>query len=271
MKLGVCESPTQLLPGSGEWQALADRVRAAAPDVFLLNEMPFGPWIAAEPLRDPERLAQSHRLHAEGLVRLADLHAPIVLASQAVPERDRSVNQGYIWRGAGPITPIHSKQFFPDEEGFYEARWFERGTRRFGIGRAGGVRVGYLICTDVMFLEWARYYGRHGADLIVVPRATPLASLDRWKTVITAAAIVSGCYVASSNRTGTSGSGIPFGGGGWIVDPRGNLLAETSPSEPVVTATIDPAQVERAQREYPCYVKELPGERERWRGVGSRE
>jgi N-carbamoylputrescine amidase len=109
-----------------------------------------------------------------------------------------------------------------------------------------------------MFLEWARYYGRQGADLILVPRATPLASLERWKTVITAAAIVSGCYVASSNRNGTPESGIAFGGRGWIFDPWGNLLSETTSENPVVTAEIDLAKVQEAKREYPRYVEDLP-------------
>jgi N-carbamoylputrescine amidase len=258
MKLGVCEAPMQLLPRSGDWQALAEAVRAAAPDLFLLNEMPFGDWIANGPERDPEVLERSHRLHAEGLDRLGDLQVPTVLSSQAVLEDHRSVNQGYVWNAQDDVTPIHTKQFFPNEEGYYEARWYDRGEQRFEIGNAGGVGVGFLICTDVMFLEWARYYGRHGADLLLVPRATPLASLERWKTVIAAAAIVSGCYVASSNRSGTPEWGIAFGGRGWIFDPWGDLLAETSSDRPVVTAEIDLAKVQEAKREYPRYVEDLP-------------
>ena len=72
------------------------------------------------------------------------------------------------------------------------------------------------------------------------------------------AAIVSGCYAISSNRAGIDQKGQEFGGGGWIFDPFGDLIAETSPERPVVSADLDLALVERAQQEYPCCVSELP-------------
>jgi len=70
------------------------------------------------------------------------------------------------------------------------------------------------------------------------------------------AAIVSGCYVLSSNRSGTDARGQAFGGCGWIIDPAGELVAQTSPDDPVVSHEIDLELVRRAQREYPCYVSE---------------
>lgn len=71
------------------------------------------------------------------------------------------------------------------------------------------------------------------------------------------AAIVSGCYVVSSNRAGTDRKGQEFGGCGWIFDPSGDLIAGTTTDHPVVSAEIDSGRVEAAQREYPCYVGEL--------------
>jgi len=70
------------------------------------------------------------------------------------------------------------------------------------------------------------------------------------------AAIVSGAYVLSSNRSGLDSRGQLFGGAGWIVDPEGTLVAQTSSTTPVVFYEIDTDFAERAQREYPCYVKE---------------
>ena len=152
---------------------------------------------------------------------------------------------------------MHTKQFFPNEPGYYESRWFERGRTDFRVVPAGDLRVGFLICTEVMFNEWARHYGRAGAHLIAVPRATPKASTDRWRTALRMAAIVSGCYVASSNRRGTDSRGQEFGAHGWIIDPFGDVLAETSDERPVVSAELDLTLVRRAQTEYPCYVDDL--------------
>jgi N-carbamoylputrescine amidase len=108
-----------------------------------------------------------------------------------------------------------------------------------------------------MFNEWARHYGREGADLIVVPRATPVATLHRWQAAIQMAAVVSGCYVASSNRAGEE-EGVTFGGQGWIVDPSGVVIAETSADEPVVACDIYRSVAAHAKREYPCYVDDTP-------------
>jgi N-carbamoylputrescine amidase len=107
-----------------------------------------------------------------------------------------------------------------------------------------------------MFNECARRYGRRGGHVILVPRAVGRASLGRWLVAMRMAAIVSGAYVLSSNRQGLDSKGQLFGGSGWIIDPDGNLVAETSPALPVVFHEIDTDLVLRAQREYPCYVRE---------------
>jgi N-carbamoylputrescine amidase len=72
------------------------------------------------------------------------------------------------------------------------------------------------------------------------------------------AAIVSGSYVLSSNRAGTDTRGQEFGGTGWIIDPHGDVVGETSPAKPAVFHEIDVGLVHQAQSEYPCYV-EGPG------------
>ncbi len=258
MRVAVCEAPPEMVPGEKEWQHLAERVRGERADLALLNEMPFGPWIAGTAEAREEALLASHRVHDAGMERLAALGAPTVLGTRPAYHQGRSVNEAFVWQAESGARPVHTKQFFPDEEGYYEARWFTRGETHFRVADAVGLRVGFLICTEVMFNESARHYGRQGAQLIAAPRAVGRASLRRWKTALSMAAIVSGCYVISSNRAGIDGKGQEFGGGGWIFDPSGDLIAETSPGRPVVASDLDLAQVERAQQEYPCYVQELP-------------
>lgn len=265
MRLAVCEAPAVLEPGAAGWRALGEAVRNAAPDCLLLNEMPFGPWIAAGPEADAEALAACHRAHVLGVERLAELGAPVVLGTHATRRHGRSVNEAFVWEPERGLLPAHTKQFFPDEDGYFEARWFQRGETHFRPVRvpAPGVAdsdllVGFLICTEVWFNEWARRYGRSGAHLIAVPRATPAGSTDRWRTAVRMAAMVSGCYVASSNRSGADEGGGRFAGRGWIVDPSGVVIAETSPSRPLAVAELDLSVVERAKREYPCYVEDLP-------------
>jgi N-carbamoylputrescine amidase len=257
MKVAVCEVEPDMAPDSPAWRVLAARAAAARPDVVLLSEMPFGPWIAAGERFDPAAFDESCRLHDQGLARLHELGAPVVFGTRPRLHEGRRINEAFAWTSEAGPHPVHSKQYFPDEEGYYEARWFEAGPRHFRVAQAGPARVGFLICTELMFNEHARRYGRQGAQVIVVPRAVGRASLPRWLTAVRMAAIVSGCYVLSSNRGGRDARGQEFGGRGWVVDPRGEVVAETSAASPVAVCDLDLEAVRRAQAEYPCYVPEL--------------
>jgi N-carbamoylputrescine amidase len=255
-KVGVCEAPAELEAGTAAWAALCTAVSRQAPDFLLLNEMPFGPWISAGEAFEEAAWSRSLSLHDSGLDRLPELGAKAVAGTRPRMLGGRRVNEAFVWTRDGGLRGVHTKQYFPDEEGYYEARWFEGGDRHFATADAAGLQVGFLICTELMFNEHARRYGRTGADLLLVPRAAGAGSLRRWLVAVRMAAIVSGCYVLSSNRAGAGSRGQVFGGTGWIVDPFGDLIAETSPTVPIAVHEIDLALVRRAQSEYPCYVKE---------------
>ena len=93
--------------------------------------------------------------------------------------------------------------------------------------------------------------------MIVVPRASGVA-MRYWHTAAQLAAIVSGCYVLSSNRVSDGAGPRPqFGGRGFVYSPSGELLAETSATRPLVCATIELSLVTEAQHNYPCNVREL--------------
>jgi len=255
-KVGVCESPAEMTVGSDAWKNLCATVSREAPHLFLLNEMPFGPWIAAGDTFNEAAWSGSCSAHDAGVARLSELGAHVVATSRPVRPADRRMNEAFLWSQDRRLQPVHAKQYFPDEEGYYEARWFQPGDRHFRTASADGLSCGFLICTELMFNERAREYGRGGAQVILVPRATGGGSLHRWLVAIRMAAIVSGCYVISSNRTGTSARGQVFGGTGWIIDPSGDLIAQTSEASPIAFHEIDTARVAEAQADYPCYVKE---------------
>ncbi len=256
MKIGVCELPAELSAQSDEWKSFTARVRKGKPDLLLLNEMPFGPWVAAGARFRAAAMERSSALHEEGLARLEEIGCPVVLGTRPVKKASGWVNEAFVWTAAQGFAPAHTKQHFPDEGGFYEARWFARGKRNFNIVPAGAARAGFLICTELMFNEHARNYGRRGAHLIVVPRATGAGMIPQWMAALSMAAIVSGCYVLSSNRAGVSAKGQRFGGQGCVVSPSGAVLATSTPETPVVFHNIDLRAAEKAKRSYPVYVAE---------------
>ena len=141
----------------------------------------------------------------------------------------RLANEAFVLE-SGAVRPLHRKQYFPNEPGWFESKWYSGDRSGFEVAEVLGIKVGVLVCTEAMFNERARAYGRQGASLIVIPRASGV-HIESWKIAGAMASIVSGAYVASSNRIGFSKSGTRFGGSGFAYAPHGSLLAETHASE----------------------------------------
>jgi N-carbamoylputrescine amidase len=119
------------------------------------------------------------------------------------------------------------------------------------VVKAGALTVGFLICTELWSFETARQYGKAGANLVASPRASVLATRDKWLVAGRAAALVGGVFSVSSNRRGISPAGIRFGGEGWVIDPDGRVLGVTSEAEPFLTVDIDLEDAVRAKGTYP--------------------
>lgn len=254
MRICMMEGPAGLLPEGANWEGIADRIHELAPDLLVTNEMPFGPWLAASPSYDAALAAESVRVHEGGLAALAALKVPAIISSRPVPAGERLANEAFALR-EGRYTALHHKQYFPEEPGFFEATWFRSARDGFDVADVGGIRVGVLLCTELMFNERARRYGRAGAELIVVPRASG-ASNGRWLTAGAMAALVSGCYVVSSNRAGRTPQGQVFGGVAFAFQPDGEPLAQSTDTASIVAFDVDPARSRVQQALYPCYVRE---------------
>ena len=46
-EIAVLQADSDLRVGSDSWKRICEASHAASPDLLLLNELPFGPWIAA--------------------------------------------------------------------------------------------------------------------------------------------------------------------------------------------------------------------------------
>ncbi|KGE00075.1 nitrilase [Achromobacter sp. RTa] len=259
MRICIMESPVDLAPQGATWEGIAERIGELAPDLLVTSELPFGSWLAASSTYDAARAAESLRIHEAGLEALAALNVPAIVSSRPVPAGKRLANEAYALEG-GRYTRLHHKQYFPQEPGYFEATWFEPAMEGFEVFEVGGIRLGVQLCTELMFNERSRRYGRDGAELIVAPRASS-ASTRRWLTAGAMAALVSGCYVVSSNRAGRAAGGQVFGGCAFAFQPDGEPLATSTDSEAIVVVDVDPRRSRAQQLQYPCYVRELPAGR----------
>jgi N-carbamoylputrescine amidase len=255
MKVSVCQLPDDLSTSDSPWRRLVRRIESDRPDIALLNEMPFGPWIARGHTFDASVAAASVYLHESALSALSELPVAVV-GSRPVEARGKLANEAFLI-SKGAYQVIHHKHYFPQEPGFFECSWFTPEKPGFEAVEYRGLRIGVLLCTELMFTEWARHYRRLGVHVIVSPRAS-CSSMRAWDAAARMAAIVSGCYVLSSNRVSHSAGSEPrFGGRGFAYSPTGELIGETSNSVPFINVDVDKALVAEAQRNYPCYVREI--------------
>lgn len=253
-RIAVVESDPELRAGSEAWERLAAELGRARPDLLVLNELPFGPWLAARERFDADAWQASIADHEAAIAALPQLGPPAVIGTRPAVLEGRRCNQAFLWTREGGLHYPHTKQHIPDSPGYRETTWTAPGPQRFATADLGPLRVGILICTDIMFTEHARAYGRAGAHLIAVPRATPPGAATIFDAALRMTAIVSGCYVATSNRGGRDSAGEKFGGRGGVYDPLGDPVTQTSARQRLRLHEIDTGYAAWKRTVYPCNV-----------------
>jgi predicted amidohydrolase len=257
MKVTVCELPDSWTRDDTFWQKLSAHLKEHASDLLVLPEMPFFEWITRSGTKDPALWAEAVKAHDKWICRLGELPVETIAASRPTFTNSTPRNNGFIYTRSSGLIPVHDKYYLPDEQGYWEATWYERGDGSFKVIDTGGVRIGFLICTELWFTQRAREYLHQDIDILVCPRATPLTAVDIWVTGGRAAAIVSGAFCLSSNYQGPNTAQEDFGGTGWIIEPeRGKVLGTTVKGREFMTLDIDLNDAKRAKSTYPRYVRE---------------
>ncbi|MCC3860561.1 carbon-nitrogen hydrolase family protein [Pseudemcibacter aquimaris] len=235
---------------------LAKHVKENKTDFLLLPEMCFFDWLATKHDCDPAKWQEAINAHDAEIAKFNELGAPAVMGTRPTLEADgRHQNQAYIWTPENKDQNFHAKWNLPNEGGYWEANWYDRGDGIFNPARANGMILGVQICTEMWFFEHSREYGKHKVDLLCVPRATPHGSTEKWLAGGQAAAVVSGAFCLSSNSYTPEGyKAANIGGLSWIVSPEGDVLATTDPDNPFASVEIDLDDAKEAKSTYPRYV-----------------
>lgn len=258
MKVTICQLRNDPDGLAADWQALVSHVQAAGSDLVLLPEMPFYPWPFLRRAFGPTVWRAAVADHDRWQARLPELAPAAVAGSRPVDDEVGRYNEGFLWENDAeqPVyRAIHRKRYLPDEDGFWEASWYDRGDGTFRPVTIGPARAGFLICTELWFMDHARAYGQTAVHLLLTPRATERRTVDKWLTGGRAAAIIAGAYSLSSNRVDDGKRPADLGGQGWAVDPDGEVLAITSVEQPFATVDVDLAHADRAKETYPRYVR----------------
>jgi predicted amidohydrolase len=234
---------------------LGDRLREAAErgaDLAVLPELPLNPWSPAtkdatdddaEPTDGPRTQAQSQAAAAAGIGLIGGI---IHRAADG-----RRTSRALVFDAAGTVRAAYEKLHLPEEEGFWETSHYEPGTEAPKRIDAFGVPIGLQLCSDNNRPEGTHLLGAQGVTAMINPRATEERTYQRWKTVWRASALTSCCYVLSVNRPHPE-RGVLIGGPSVAVDPRGEVLLETT--DQIAIITLDSDVVTQARRGYPGYL-----------------
>jgi len=254
IRVTVVEIDAEDGPSERWLSRLSSHLQHAGSELLVLPELPFSAWFMKTPDVRADVWEKAIADHQAGIAQLRSLGVPrTVLSVPRTGSRGRH-HDAVLIDGAG-IRRLHAKAYLPDEPGAYEASWYGPEDVEFRVHAAGTTGLGVMMCSELWYPEHARALGRAGATVIAAPRATHRSTLDRWIAAMRVDAIVSGAYVASSNRAGGQGDAA-FGGAGVIVHPDGRVLATTSPDCAFVTLELDLDASTRARAGYPCTIVE---------------
>jgi N-carbamoylputrescine amidase len=131
-----------------------------------------------------------------------------------------------------------------------------RGGSSFPVFRVGEWTIGFSICYDNLFPESCRCLALNGAELIIAPYATPVAT--PWENFLTTRALENGVFLAACNHVGREGE-WQMSGKSMVVDPLGEIMAKASDvNEEILVTAFEREQVILARRRFPLFRDRRP-------------
>ena len=192
----------------------------------------------ADPRLDPLRAA-------------AGDHASVVVVGAAVAQADgRRTCSSLVVTPSGTVVVAYDKQnlWGPDERAL-----FTPGSQGATL-EVDGWRLGLGVCYDGCFPEHGRAAAAAGAHAYLCPAGYLAGSQHRRDIYYAARALDNTMYVVFANSVGPVGE-LEFNGGAAVYDPEGRTLVRAADEgEAVVTALLDPAELERVRSRHTMLV-----------------
>lgn len=163
------------------------------------------------------------------------------IVSFGMVDEDRHITQ--IVTEKGRIIGTYHKTHLGDYE-----KTYTRPGDSLDIIHSSKCNIGIQICWESHFPDITRTYAMRGADIILMPHASPLSGDRRrsvWNRIVPARCNDNVVFAMLCNASGDNGCGSTFGGGSSVIDPRGNILGEHYLSMGSVTVDLEPEEMMR--------------------------
>lgn len=226
--------------------------RAAAQGVQLavLPEM----WSTGFAYKNLNELAKRTAGIVEELLELSGRLKLVICGSMPEPDGvDKVFNTIFLidnGKLAGTYRKIHLFSLLKEDLAFAGGdKWLLADT---SIGK-----VGAIICYDLRFPELTRRLAVEGAQVICVPAQWPKPRQEHWRALLRARAIENQLFVVSCNACGMIGK-LDFFGMSMIIDPKGEVLAESGEEEGEIVAQLDMQVMVDWRAQIPCFNDRKP-------------
>lgn len=248
MRVTVCQWPDAQNAIERAWEDLVAHARDQRSELVVLPEMPFSPWLAASREFNATRWQQAIEAHQRWEARLSEAGGASVVGTRPYTFGNERLSAAFIWDADTGCRAAHANSAVRNEERNWEEVWYGAAPRDFTPAHVGIAEVGLLIGWELHDLTEVTRYGEEGVHLLITPRATTASTAEEWLKAGAEAATRACAFGLSSNRVDARGH---FGGAGWIIDPRGTLLARTTASEPFITRDLDLSEARRPRHHEP--------------------
>jgi N-carbamoylputrescine amidase len=185
----------------------------------------------------------------------------VVVVAPIYERVGRSVyyNSAAVLDADGALLGVYRKNHIPLNPIFHEKLYFKPGNLGYPVFDTRYGKVGVLICHDRHYPEGARALALNGAEVLLVPSATPDASLSVrvWEKELCAHAIFNEFFVAGLNRVGREDS-VTYYGRSVVFDPAGELVAQAGAEEEVLLADCDLDKITQRRRAWQFYRDRRP-------------
>ena len=159
----------------------------------------------------------------------------------------------------GTLVGRYRKQHIPLSSLFYEKLYFKPGNLGYPVFETRAGSIGVYICHDRHYPEGARILALGGADLIVIPTATPTASLSSavFELEIRAQAVFNELFVAAVNRVGEEGA-YRYYGRSLVAAPDGSIVGQAGEEEEILLVDLDYSQIDERRLAWQFYRDRRP-------------
>lgn len=168
---------------------------------------------------------------------IADKHGIRILAGIAEKSGNRNYAAHLMAEPGSGISGIYRKLHIgpPEKNAFSPAAQIPP------LFEVSGWRIGLQLCYDAHFPELSTSMALAGADIILMPHASPGKSPDEklasWMRHLPARAFDNGLYVAAVNAAGQNGCGLSFPGVALVLSPEGKINEQYTGKQETMTVT----------------------------------